>query len=155
VQTKSSCGVITLDDLVLWRSDEICSNFALLLLKLSLIKFHSRRQFVRREREARPKPQEEKQMVWVLLHEQLVSTPVISSESQSDFEEMCSADEHLHVNGDKLVTSLQGRAMAVAVSHRPLSADGPVRLQFSTCWICGEESVTGTGSSPSSLVFLC
>jgi hypothetical protein len=46
-----------------------------------------------------------------------------------------------------LVTS--GRAMAQAVSHRPLTAEARVRSQVSPCGVCGGQSGTGTGFSPS------
>jgi hypothetical protein len=45
--------------------------------------------------------------------------------------------------------------MAQAVSRRPVTAEARVRAQFITYEICGEHSGTGTGSSPSSSVFLC
>jgi hypothetical protein len=42
-----------------------------------------------------------------------------------------------------------GRAMAQAVSRRPLTAEAWVRSQVSPCEICGGQSDTGTGFSPS------
>jgi hypothetical protein len=47
------------------------------------------------------------------------------------------------------------RAMAQAVSHRPLTAEARVRSRFSLCGIYGGQSGTGTGFSPSSSVFPC
>jgi hypothetical protein len=44
-----------------------------------------------------------------------------------------------------------GRAMAQAVSRRPLTAEARVR----PCGICGGQSGTGTGISPSTSVFPC
>jgi hypothetical protein len=43
--------------------------------------------------------------------------------------------------------------MAQAVSRRPLTAEARVQSQFSLCDICGGQSSTGTGSSPSTLGF--
>jgi hypothetical protein len=48
-----------------------------------------------------------------------------------------------------------GRAMAQAVSRRPLTTEARVRARVIPCWICGGQSVTGTGLSPSSSVFHC
>jgi hypothetical protein len=45
--------------------------------------------------------------------------------------------------------SCDGRAMAQAVSRRPLTAEARVRSRISPCEICGEQSGTGTGFSPS------
>jgi hypothetical protein len=42
-----------------------------------------------------------------------------------------------------------GRAMAQAVSRRPLTAETRVRSRVSSCEICGGQSGTGTGFSPS------
>jgi hypothetical protein len=42
-----------------------------------------------------------------------------------------------------------GRAMAQAVSHRPLTAEARVRSRVSPCEICGGQSGTGTGFSQS------
>jgi hypothetical protein len=47
---------------------------------------------------------------------------------------------------------LQGRAMAQVVSRRPLTKEACVRARVNPCGICGEQSVTGTGFSPSSSV---
>ena len=48
-----------------------------------------------------------------------------------------------------------GRAMAQAVSRRPLTAEAWVRSRVSPCRICGRQSGTGTGFSPSTSVFRC
>jgi hypothetical protein len=39
--------------------------------------------------------------------------------------------------------------MAQAVSRRPLIAEARVRSRVSPCGVCGEQSGTGTGFSPS------
>jgi hypothetical protein len=46
-----------------------------------------------------------------------------------------------------------GRAMAQAVSRRPLTAEARVRSRVGQRGICGGQSGTGTGFSPSILVF--
>ena len=43
---------------------------------------------------------------------------------------------------------VHGRAMAQAVSRRPLNAEARVRSLVSPCGICGGQSGTGTGLSP-------
>ena len=48
-----------------------------------------------------------------------------------------------------------GRAMAQAVSRRPLSAEARVRSRVSPCEIRGGQSGTGTGFSPSTSAFYC
>jgi hypothetical protein len=48
-----------------------------------------------------------------------------------------------------------GRVIAQAVSHRLLTAEARFRAHGSPCGICGGQSDTGTGFSPSPLVFLC
>jgi hypothetical protein len=48
-----------------------------------------------------------------------------------------------------------GRAMAQAVSRQPLTAESRVRTRVNPCGICDGQSGTGTGFSPSSLVFPC
>jgi hypothetical protein len=48
-----------------------------------------------------------------------------------------------------------GRAMAQAVSRRPLTTEAPVRARVNPFGICGGQSGTGTGFSPSSLVLPC
>jgi hypothetical protein len=45
-----------------------------------------------------------------------------------------------------------GRAMAQAVSRRPLTAEARVRSRVSPCGLCGGQSGTGTGFSPSTSV---
>jgi hypothetical protein len=49
----------------------------------------------------------------------------------------------------------KGRAMAQAVSRRSPAAETRVRSRVSLCGICGGQSGTGTGFSPSSSVFPC
>jgi hypothetical protein len=53
------------------------------------------------------------------------------------------------------VRKSKGVAMAQVVSRRPLTAEAQVRARFNPRGICGGQSVTGTGYSPSSSVFLC
>jgi hypothetical protein len=53
------------------------------------------------------------------------------------------------------VCGTTGRAMAQIVSHRPLTAESRVRVRVNPCGICGGQSGTGTGFSPSSSVFPC
>jgi hypothetical protein len=43
--------------------------------------------------------------------------------------------------------------MAQAVSRRHLTAEARIRSLVSPCWICGGQSGTGTGFSPSTSVF--
>jgi hypothetical protein len=43
----------------------------------------------------------------------------------------------------------RGRAMAQAVSRRPLTPEAGARSRVSICEICGGQSGTGTGVSPS------
>jgi hypothetical protein len=48
-----------------------------------------------------------------------------------------------------------GSAMVQAVSCLPPTAEAQVRSRVSPCEICGGQSGTGTGFSPSSSVFPC
>jgi hypothetical protein len=48
-----------------------------------------------------------------------------------------------------------GRAMAQAVSRRPLMAESRVRTRVNPCGIFGGQSGTGAGFSPSSSAFPC
>jgi hypothetical protein len=48
-----------------------------------------------------------------------------------------------------------GRAMAQAVSRRPLTAETRVRSRVGPCGICGGQSGTGTGFSASTSAFPC
>jgi hypothetical protein len=50
---------------------------------------------------------------------------------------------------------IEGRAMAQVVSRRPLTAEARVRARVNPCGICGAQSGTGTGFSPSSSVLPC
>jgi hypothetical protein len=45
--------------------------------------------------------------------------------------------------------------MAQAVSRRPLTAEARVRSRVSPCVICGGQSGTGKGFSPTASVFPC
>jgi hypothetical protein len=45
------------------------------------------------------------------------------------------------------------RAMAQAVSRRPLTAEARFRILVIQCGICGGQGGTGTGFSPSSSIF--
>jgi hypothetical protein len=47
------------------------------------------------------------------------------------------------------LNSALGRAMAQAISRRPLTAEARVRSRVSPCEISGGQSGTGTGFSPS------
>jgi hypothetical protein len=48
-----------------------------------------------------------------------------------------------------------GHAMAQVVSRRPLTMEAWVRARVNPCGICGGQSGTGTGFSPSSSVLPC
>jgi hypothetical protein len=54
-----------------------------------------------------------------------------------------------------LTTGVLGRAMAQAVSRRPLNSEARVRSRVSPYGICGRQSGTGTDFSPSTSVFPC
>jgi hypothetical protein len=59
----------------------------------------------------------------------------------------------INVHSDKV---LWGRAMAQVVSRQPLTAEARVRARVNPCGICGGQSGTGTGFSPSFFsVFPC
>jgi hypothetical protein len=49
----------------------------------------------------------------------------------------------------------KGSVMAQAVSRRPPNAEAWIRYRVSPCGICGGQSGTGTGFSPSTSVFPC
>jgi hypothetical protein len=51
-------------------------------------------------------------------------------------------------------TRAEGRAMAQAVSRRPLTAEARVRSRVSPCGICGDQSGTGTGFPLSNLCYI-
>jgi hypothetical protein len=55
----------------------------------------------------------------------------------------------------KIFKTVFDRAMAQAISHRPLTAGARVRSQVSPRGIFGGQSDTGTGFSPSTSVFPC
>jgi hypothetical protein len=67
-------------------------------------------------------------------------------------------DYQIHTNTSRLCstckfnTCTKGRAMALAVSRRPLTAEVRVRFRLSPCGICCGQSGTGTGYSPSTSV---
>jgi hypothetical protein len=50
---------------------------------------------------------------------------------------------------------MYGRAIVQAVCRRHLTAESRVRARVNPCGICGGQSGTRTGSSPSSSVFPC
>jgi hypothetical protein len=54
-----------------------------------------------------------------------------------------------------LLTVMKGRAIAQVVSGRPFTAEARVRARVNPCGICGGQSDTGTGFSPSSWGFPC
>jgi hypothetical protein len=56
---------------------------------------------------------------------------------------------------DTIKMCRQGRAVDQAVSRQPLTVEARVRTRISPCGICGGQSGTGTGFSPSYSVFSC
>jgi hypothetical protein len=56
---------------------------------------------------------------------------------------------------DSLLSLQLSRAMAQAVSRRSPAAEARVRSRVSAFGICGGQSGTGTGFSPSTSVFPC
>jgi hypothetical protein len=62
---------------------------------------------------------------------------------------------HTHNVKFFLAKSPVGRAMAQAASRRPLTAEARLRSRVSPCGICGGQSGTGAGFSPSTSVFPC
>jgi hypothetical protein len=64
----------------------------------------------------------------------------------------CVIDRTAYSNG---INGSCGRAMAQAVSRRPPTAEARVRSRVSSCGVCGGQSGTGTGFSPSKSVFPC
>jgi hypothetical protein len=63
---------------------------------------------------------------------------------------------YLQAYADDNVTShfmSHGRAMAQAVSRRPLTAEAWVQSRFSPCGVCGGQSGTGTGFPPENFGF--
>jgi hypothetical protein len=53
------------------------------------------------------------------------------------------------------VSSRKGRAVVQVISCRPVTAEARVGARVNAYGICGGQSGTGTGFSPSSSVFLC
>jgi hypothetical protein len=53
------------------------------------------------------------------------------------------------------LNDILSRAMAQAVTRRPLTVEARVRFRVSPCGICGGQSGNGTGFSPSTSAFLC
>ena len=47
------------------------------------------------------------------------------------------------------------QSVSMCFGRWPLNTEARVRSQVSTCYICGGQSGTGTGLSPSTWVFLC
>jgi hypothetical protein len=54
---------------------------------------------------------------------------------------------------DVLINGQKGRAMAQVVSRRPLTVEARVRSRVSPCGVCGGQSGTGIGFSPSCRFF--
>jgi hypothetical protein len=54
-----------------------------------------------------------------------------------------------------LFSFTRGRAVAHEISRLPLAVEARVRSQFSSCEICGGQSGTETGFSPSTSIFPC
>jgi hypothetical protein len=55
---------------------------------------------------------------------------------------------------DRFSKAIKGRTVAQAVSYSPVTAEAQVRARVSPCGICGGQSGTGTGFSPSYSVSL-
>jgi hypothetical protein len=62
---------------------------------------------------------------------------------------------HFIVKQCEVSYAMEGRAMAQAVSRWPPTAEARVRSRLSPYGICGGQSGTGTGFSPSTSVFPC
>jgi hypothetical protein len=62
---------------------------------------------------------------------------------------------HLNRNSLGSILILLGRALSQAVSRRSVTAEARVQSQASLCGVCGASGDTGTGLSPSTLVYSC
>jgi hypothetical protein len=71
-----------------------------------------------------------------------------------DFHEVRFCSSYLYTLSHS-TSHILGRAKAQVVSRRPLTAEAWVRAPVSLCGICGGQSGTGTGFSPSSSIFPC
>jgi hypothetical protein len=61
----------------------------------------------------------------------------------------------MHINFKIFIRGYDGRTMAQAVNRRPHTAEARFRSRVSICGVCGGQSGTGTGFSPSTPVFPC